>query len=91
MDFTPKPTEQKPTPPPTYELKKDVTGKPAPKRGAQVLFAYKQNEKKETVKVQFKVPMAPQAKCKKCLGRGYIGFEARSGNIIPCRKCYPML
>jgi hypothetical protein len=37
----------------------------------------------------FRVPHLPKANCKKCLGRGYIGYETASGNIIPCRKCYP--
>lgn len=82
MDYIPKPLEQKEVPP-SYELKKDVSGKPPIKRGAQVLT--------DTKGRQFRVPYAPKNKCKKCLGRGYIGYELKSGNTIICKKCYPMM
>ena len=89
--YTPQSPKQQPAPKSEYVLVEDVTGEPPPKRGPQVLFAVKQNEKKEQVKIQFKVPYAPKNNCKKCRGRGHIGFAHPSGNIIPCRKCYPML
>ncbi len=83
---TPKDTEQKPT----YELQKDVTGKPPPKRGPQILKVPIKNEKGETILVEAKVPRLPKANCKKCFGRGYIGLDLRTSKPCMCNKCYPM-
>ena len=80
MDYTPKTTEQNPAPI-TYELKKDVTGKPAPKRGTQLLSNHKGHK--------MKVPFPPKANCKKCNGRGYVGTDTKTGAMLICRKCYP--
>ena len=91
MDFTPTPQKPIAPPPPEYVLTTDVTGEEPVQRGVQTLYAVTQNEKGEQIKVKFKAPFAPKAKCKRCYGRGYVGFMVDSGNIIPCRKCYPML
>jgi len=70
-----------PQPPqPTYELIKDVTGKPSPKRGAQVLDAYG---------YEIKVPYPPKPNCKRCYGRGYVGMVDEQ--VVVCKKCYPMM
>jgi hypothetical protein len=90
MVYTPQAPAQQSAQTPEYVLVEDVTGKPAPKRGPQVLTAVRQNEKKEQIKIQFKVPFPPKLTCKKCFGRGYLGFDIRTDNIVPCRKCYPM-
>jgi len=93
MDYIPQTIPQpQPSQPsqPTYELKKDVTGKPPEKRGPQELTAIRMDRDGKQVKFQFKVPYPPKSKCKKCYGRGYIGFDAHTGNVFPCRKCYPL-
>jgi hypothetical protein len=82
MEYTPTPPQVQ-APKPEYVLVDDVTGKPPPVRGPQVLVDSKGRK--------FKVPFAPVKGCKKCYGRGYIGFEAKSGDLIICKKCYPML
>jgi hypothetical protein len=33
----------------------------------------------------YELSKKPDKKCKHCYGRGYIGWEAKSGNVIPCR------
>jgi hypothetical protein len=71
------------TPPPTYELKKEVTGQGPVKRGPQVI--------KDTFGNERPVPFPPKAKCKRCYGRGYIGKDVVSGGLVLCKKCYPML
>ena len=83
MDYIPKPPTQQPPPPPTYELKKDVSGKPVIHRGPQVLTNSKGKK--------FNVPFPPNPNCKKCYGRGYIGYNAKTSIMIPCKKCYPLL
>ena len=91
MEYTP--TAPKPQPAAAHEfvLVKDVTGKPIPKRGPQVLKAIYQKEGKP-VTMEFKVPYAPKQNCHHCNGRGFNGFviqnEERLINI--CRKCYPV-
>lgn len=96
MEYTPKTPQQQPPAQPQYELKKDMTGKEPPKRGPQVMTAvrYVKDEegKEKRVELKFKVPMLPNPKCKKCFGRGYIGFDSRQSNALYiCKKCYPML
>lgn len=81
MDYTPKTDQQ--TPPTTYELTKDVTGKPPEKRGVHVIT--------DKAGTQVKLPYPPKTKCKKCYGRGYVGIEVKSGRFVICRKCYPMV
>ena len=94
IEYTPT-QPKKETPKPEYVLVEDVTGKPPPKRGPQILEALRYvkdkdgKEQKEITK--FKTPYPPKPYCKKCFGRGYIGFEPRSGNIYLCKKCYPMV
>ncbi len=91
MDYTPQQPQQKPQEP-TYELKKDVTGKPPPARGPQTIKVVKYVEvdgKEQKQEIEVKVPFAPKAHCKKCHGRGYLGFVAKTGQIIPCVKCFP--
>ena len=82
MDYIPKPVEQKEAPP-SYELKKDVSGKAPIKRGAQVLQDFKGRK--------FRVPFPPKENCKRCLGRGYVGINAKTNYLIICKRCYPMM
>jgi len=80
MDYTP--TQPKnPEAKSEYVLIDDVTGKPPPKRGPQVIKDSKGNE--------FRVPYPPKANCKKCYGRGFIGTDSAKGTLFICRKCYP--
>jgi hypothetical protein len=79
MDYIPQ-TQQAPLPATTYELKTDVTGKPPPKRDAVILTL--------PTGQKAKVPHAPNPNCRKCKGRGYMGRDIKSGNILFCRKCY---
>ena len=77
---------------PEYILVDDVTHQPTPTRGPQVLKAVKAYEdkgEKKTKIIEFKVPSPPNPKCKKCYGRGYIGFEAGTEDLLICLKCYP--
>ena len=63
-----------------YELQQDVTGK---------------FEKKEPVILEdtrgnkLRSPWAPKKNCKRCYGRGYVGLNVATNEMIPCRKCYP--
>lgn len=82
MDYIPKETPQQ-APPPSYELAKDVTGKPPEKRGVQVIV--------DKAGTQVKLPYPPKSNCKKCYGRGYVGTDVKSGRFIICKKCYPMV
>lgn len=93
IEYTPQQPKQQPAPKPEFVLVNDMTGKPPPKRGPQVMKAYMQDESGSQVVKQFKVPFPPKPNCKKCFGRGYIGIEAKTGNqgILLCKKCYPML
>ncbi len=84
MDFTPQPVQQ-PVVAPSYELKKDVTGK-APIRG--IVLTDKNGNKVQ-------LPFPAKENCKKCYGRGYIGFvggnnPTTKGKFIICHKCYPL-
>jgi hypothetical protein len=95
--YTP-PQAKKEAPKQEYVLVNDVTGKPPPKRGPQVLKAYTEEKDKETkerkqVVLEFKVPYPPKANCKKCFGRGYAGIitVGKQHGVCICKKCYPML
>lgn len=98
ITYTPQPPNPQAAPPTNYVLVNDVTGKPPPKRGPQVLKAYTEEKNKETkerksIVLEFKVPYPPKEKCKRCKGRGYEGVitvGAQHGVLI-CKKCYPML
>ena len=79
MDYTPPVTQQTP-PEPQYELKKDITGKAPEPRGLFVL--------KDKNGVEVKLPHPPKAKCKKCMGRGFVGTDAANGKLFICMKCY---
>lgn len=81
LEYIPQQPKQQPVPAPTYELKKDVTGKPIPKLGLQIL--------KDTRGRQFKVSHPPKDNCKKCLGKGYVGIEVKTDTVLLCPKCYP--
>lgn len=82
IDYTPQQPKPQAPAAPEYALVEDVTGKPAPKRGAQVLL--------DTKGHAMKVPFSPKPKCKRCYGRGYVGNDAKTGDMIVCRKCYPI-
>jgi hypothetical protein len=89
MEFTPQPLKQQPTTAPSYELNKDVTGKPPEKRGETFLTDKNGN--------QVRVPYPPVKSCRKCYGRGFVGYHAGErvaelkGRLIICTKCYPMV
>jgi len=72
-----------PAPPPApvqYDLQQTVTGK---------------YEKKEPIILQdtfgnkLRAPWAPKKGCKRCYGRGFVGTDEKTNEMIPCRKCYP--
>lgn len=82
--YNPDPKPQETPPPPEYTLVKDGTGKDPIKRGVQILT--------DTKGRSFKVPRPPNPKCKKCRGRGWIGYDVRNeGKTILCGKCFPDL
>jgi hypothetical protein len=66
---------------PEYTLVEDVTKQAPPRRGIQVLSDGKGK--------QLRAPYPPKVNCKKCYGRGYIGIDTSTGELMPCRKCYP--
>ena len=68
---------------PTYELKKDVTGKPSVKRGPIVM--------KDSQGKTYKLPFPPKTSCNKCYGRGYIGHELKTNKLLICKKCFPLM
>lgn len=65
-----------------YTLIRDVTGKLPEKRGPQVIEAYG---------CEIKIPHPPKKNCKKCYGRGYVGFNDITKQVAICRKCYPII
>lgn len=71
---------------PQYTLEKTVTGKVKPKA---------ETPKQEPVVLEdaegnkLHAPWAPKENCKRCYGRGFIGKDAKTNELIPCRKCYP--
>lgn len=98
IEYVPQQPKQQKAPAPSFVLVNDVTGKPPPKRGPQILKAvtYQKNKdtnKDEKVELEFKVPYPPKEGCKKCYGRGYEGLVTvgKQQGILPCRKCYPMV
>jgi len=98
IEYTPQPPKQQAPPKPEFVLVEDVTGKPIPKRGPQVLKAYTEEKDKKTkerkqIVLQFKVPYPPKEKCKRCYGRGYEGTVSYQGQhaVCICKKCYPHL
>ena len=88
--YEPKPQAALPTPPPQYELKKDVTGKPPVARGMQILKATREDAEGKPITLEIKVPWPPKPKCNACYGRGYIGVDLKKGNLVACHKCYPL-
>jgi hypothetical protein len=74
--------EQPQEPKPTYVLVEDMTGKPPEKKGPQVIEAFG---------FKIHVPFPPKQGCKKCYGRGYIGKDVTTQEVVMCHKCYPML
>jgi hypothetical protein len=93
LEYTPQPPKKKEAPKSEYVLVEDVTGKPIPKRGPQVLKAYTQDKNRDPVILEFKVPYPPKEKCKACRGRGYTGTVCIGGKrgVCVCKRCYPML
>ena len=85
MDYTPKPVRRPAPPPPTYELKKDVTGTP-PQRGPHFLTITRYDEEGKKTMAKLKVSRKPKANWKKCYGQGYVGFI--DGQVVLCPKCY---
>lgn len=64
-----------------YTLEKTVAGKPVERQEPVVL------EDKEGNKLR--APYPPKKNCKRCHGRGFVGKDASTRELIPCRKCYP--
>ena len=95
IEYTPQQPKQQPPAKTEYVLVEDLTGKPPPKRGPQVLKAVTstKDKKRTRVELDFKVPYPPKEGCKKCLGRGYTGIVTigKQEGIVICKKCYPML
>ena len=98
IEYVPQQPKQKPAPKSEYVLVEDVTGKPPPLRGPQILKAYTDEKDQETGKrkqviLEFKVPYPPKTSCKKCYGRGYQGIVTvgKQQGVLLCRKCYPMV
>lgn len=77
--YEPQP-QQVAAPPSQYQLETTVAGKV---------------ERKEPTVLQDKAgnklnaPWAPKKNCKRCYGRGFVGLDASTKTLIPCRKCYP--
>lgn len=82
MDYTP-PQPTATQAPVTFELTKDVTGKPPEKRGVYVLV--------DNNGTEVKLPHKPKSGCNKCFGRGHRGIDIKTGKFVICRKCYKMI
>ena len=63
-----------------YELEKTVAG--VVEKKIPVVLEDKDGNK-------LRAPWAPKKNCKKCFGRGFIGRDSETQELIPCRKCYP--
>lgn len=87
--WSPEQPKAAPVPPPQYQLKTDVSGEAPPTRGPlfiEILVPDKKNGGRMKVKAQ--VPRLPNPKCKLCRGKGYVGFDIKSENVIFCHKCF---
>lgn len=66
-----------------YTLVKTVAGSPKKiKRKDPVIL-------EDTLGNKLKAPWAPKQGCSKCFGRGFVGLDSSTNQLIPCRKCYP--
>lgn len=63
-----------------YELEKTVAGTVEKKK--PVVLEDKDGNK-------LRAPWTPKPNCKKCFGRGFIGRDSKTRELIACRKCYP--
>lgn len=81
MDYTPK-TNQQAQPKPSYELTTDVTGTPP----ASSIKSLKDKNGQEV-----KLPYPPKSNCKKCYGKGFLGYNNKNGRLIICIKCFPAI
>ena len=77
--YTP-PQPAAPAAPVQYQLETTVVGKPVP-TGPTVLQDGNGNK--------LRAPWPPKKNCKRCYGRGFVGLDTQSNELIPCRKCYP--
>lgn len=67
-----------------YKLVRTLTGNPvAPKPNGPVILEDKEGNK-------LRAPYPPRASCKSCYGRGFIGKDVKTNQLLPCRKCYPL-
>lgn len=64
-----------------YELVSTVAGKPPEKKEPVVLQDADGNK--------LRAPWAPKKHCKRCYGRGFVGKDSKTNELVPCRKCYP--
>lgn len=65
---------------PEYTLETSVTGKHV--RKEPVVLEDKAGNR-------LKAPWSPNKNCKRCFGRGFVGKDSKTNELIPCRKCYP--
>lgn len=79
--YAPPAPPKAPIAPTEYVLVDDVTHKPIPVRGPQLLD--------NGMGQKMKVPFPPRNNCKKCHGRGFVGTDSKTKTILVCRKCYP--
>lgn len=68
-----------------YELLNTVIGKPVPPPPPvkSVILEDKDGNK-------LRAPYPPKSNCKTCYGRGFVGKDVQSNQLLPCRKCYPL-
>jgi hypothetical protein len=80
LTFEPPATVSTPAAPVQYEIEKTIAGKPV--RNAPVVLQDSWGNK-------LRAPHPPKSGCKRCYGRGFVGTDVKTNEMIPCRKCYP--
>lgn len=63
-----------------YTLEKTVTGTPNPTGPVEL---------HDTQGNKLRAPWPPKKNCKRCYGRGFVGRDSQTNQLVPCRKCYP--
>lgn len=77
-EYIPKPEQtNQPQPTPTYELKSSASGKISPRLTITVAGN------------KIEIPYLPKSNCKKCMGKGYLGYDVKQSKVFMCLKCYP--
>lgn len=80
LTFEPPVPQAPPAPAAQYDLKETVAGKPV-NRDPVVL--------QDSFGNKLRAPHPPKPGCKKCYGRGFLGTDMKTNQMLPCRKCYP--